>query len=798
MFQNIRFALRILTRRPLYTIVILLTLTLGIGANSAIFTLVSTAFLRPLPYKNSERLVTILLSPTGADGELKPIYPPEIFTQLEQVTDLFEDLAGYVAASNIGFDLIGGDYPERVQGAVVSARFFEVLGVKARLGRFFADNEDRPGDAMVAVISHGLWVRRWGADPAIIGQLITLNGRGYTVIGVVPPGFDFDGAAEIWVPGPLDAGRAMNTALFVTYSINVIGHLRPGLSVREAESRLKLVGEDQGLADLKIVPLQEQTHRRTRPALLLLFGAVILVLLIACTNVAVLVISRTVSRNQEFSIRLALGAGRWRIIQQLMTESFVLALLGGCLGLALSHWIVGLLNKVGPPDVARLSRSPFDWRILAVTLGATLLAALFFGVVPALHASRTDVSGGLKEGARGFGVGLQRQRFLRITMTCEIAISLVLLLAAGAMLKSLLRLISIDLGYNPNNAFTMKVALEKERYPNTEAQLAFYDRAIERIRRLPRITEAGWTTALPIGGGGFKVLFNSEAQPVTTIEESPSANCAGITGGYFQAMGIPVLQGRTFIDSDTQSSSKVVIVDEALTRRFWPTEPVLGKRVNWQGSWREVVGVVRQVRGAGMEGEVQPHIYVPYSQFDFTWPYMHLIVRTNSVPDLAAPLVRQAIWDENNDQPVTDARTMERAVSALVAPQKFNAALLSAFALVSLALAGLGVYGVIAFSVAQRTHEIGVRISFGATPSSVLRLLMAASLKLLSVGIVAGLIAAVALSRVLRTFLYEVSPTDTGITIAAVGVVACAALIAAYVPARKATRLDPITALRTE
>lgn len=806
LLQDLRYGLRQALRSPAFTLTILLTLALSIGVNSAIFSLINAVLLRPLPFQDSERLMMIW-AVSAQEHKKQPIYPPQVFLELKEQNQSFDQVAAFVAGGDIGFDLIGGEYPERVPGAVVSANFFLMLGAKAGSGRTFTPNEDAPGSDPVVVISEGLWKRRFNADLNLIGNTMLLNGRSYTVVGIMPSSFDFPSSAQLWIPDPLHADKAMNTALSVTHSINVIARLKRDTTQEQAQMNLDglAVGlqdsypESPGRLTLQLSPLQEEVLGNLRPALLLLWGAVSFVLLIACANVANLLLARTAARRQEIAIRAALGASRARLVRQLLTESLLLAMVGGGAGLLLSIWTVDALTSLGPAELANLKHIKVDGRVLAVTLIGSLVTGLLFGLIPALHASTVDLQEPLKEGAKSSTIGPGSRRIFRALVVSEVALALLLLIGAGLMLKSFFRLTQIDYGFTAKNVVTMKVSLPGWKYPGLEQQADFYRRVLDHTRTLHGIEYAGWINMLPTDQNGFHVLFQKDGQSLQLAGEGPTTNCSSVTANYFRAMGIPLLKGRFFDDQDYRNSPKVVIIDQAMARRFWPNEEPVGKRLNWQGSGREIVGIVGDIKPIGLGRKLNTQMYVPQPQFDFPWPDMFLVVRT-AIDDPAGQTsgLQNAIWAEDKDQPIHNIKTLDQLVADSVSRQRFNMILLAVFASMSLVLAAGGIYGVMAYSVTQRKHEIGIRMALGARRADVLRLIMGQGLMLIIVGTVLGLAGAFAVTRVLFTFLYNVDTTDMTIFVAGPLLIICIGLLACYVPARKATKVNPMIALRHE
>jgi predicted permease len=755
-------------------------------------------FLRPLPYPNADRIVMVGLSGAGGQRtELRPLYPPTLFSELEERADVFEDIAAYVAGSNIGFDLAGGSASDRVPGAVVSRNFFRVIGARARIGRTFAEVEEPSIADREVVISEGLWRRLFNAEEQVISTAVSLNGLSYTVIGVVGAEVDFPRNVELWVTDPLRAEEAMNTTLAVTYSVEAVGHLHPGIDGGVAESTLNSGRMDDN--SFQIVALREHLFGNTRPVLVLVWATSLFLLLITCANVAGLAISRTAARRFELAIRAGLGASRWRLMRLVMTESLLLAGAGAVLGLVLSYWLASYVIDFGSGKLGDVVKPTFDWRVLLGTVLLSLVTGILFGFVPSLAASRRNIVNALREGSRSATGSRAQRHILRLLATSEVALALLLLIGAGLMSKTFIQLTTLDFGYEIDRVLTLRVNLPSWKYPDRQQLNVFYESVSDRIKTSPGVEYSGWTTSLPVGGSEFKVLFLIEGKSVARIEESPSTYVSGVTGDYFQAMGISLTEGRYFNAMDTKDAALVAIIDRTMARRFWPDDSqVVGTRLNWQGKWREIVGVVGEVRSAGPDGQVRPQLYVPYSQFEFPWPSMYLAARAATSTRDVSVIARAAISQQDSDQPVTNVLTVRELISSAVERQSFGALLMGVFAGLSLALSALGVYGVVVYSVRQRVREIGIRVSLGASPRSVLRLIMSQGVLMVGIGLIFGLVSAILLTRLLAGFLYGVSPTDPSVFGAATIVVFVAAIAACYVPARRASRVDPMIVLKAE
>jgi putative ABC transport system permease protein len=809
LWKDLSYGARMLLKKPGFTLVAVLTLGLGIGANTAIFTVVNAVLLRALPYDHAEQIVRIGSANRQRNKSLGTLSPQDFYDIRDRNT-VFEAIAAFDGWSP---SLTGTGEPERLAAARVTTGFFNVLKVTPILGRSFLPQEEQRGNHLVALLSYGLWQRRFGANPGIVGQNITLSGLSYNVIGVLPRDFEppqFSGIGfekpELWAPFAPDlsqwsrSGRSVDTA---------IARLKPGIGIERAQAELSVIArqleqqypDTNAGEDLSIASLHEQLVGKIRAALLVFLVAVGFVLLIACANVANLLLARAAARQKEIAIRTALGAGRYRIIRQLLTESVLLAVVGGALGLLFAMWATDYLVALGSDSIPHLGRIGFDSRVFGFTTLLTLLTGVAFGLAPALQFSRPDLNETLKESGRSATGGRSRQRLRGFLVVSEIAISLLLLIGAGLLVKSFLRLQSVSPGFDPRNVVALNVFLPGAKYPEDAQQRAFFDQAQERIQMLPGVESVGMVSNLPISGGFDTVSFYIEGRPVTAREDVPDLERYTINSDYFRAMSIPLISGRPFGAEDRADSVPVTIISEATARRFWPNESPLGKRINTDiddptRPWRTIVGVVGDVRHYALDTEPTPQFYLPYSQGPVQ--YMALLVRTNNNPESQIAAVRAQIWAIDKDQPIFNVKTMESFVAESVAQRRFMMLLLGLFAGVALVLAIIGLYGVMAYTVTQRTHEIGIRMALGAQASDVLRMVIGQGMSLVVVGVGMGLLAAFALSRLISSFLYGVSATDP-LTFVGVPLLLCAvAAIASYIPARRATKVDPMVALRYE
>jgi putative ABC transport system permease protein len=815
LFQDLRYAFRILLKRPGFTAVAVLALALGIGANSAIFSVVNGVVLRPLPYKDPDRLMMVwsrrpLLQALAGSQEF-PVSAAD-FTDWRDQNQVFEQIAAFHSQP---FNITGAGEPEFLGGVRSSANLVSLLGVEAKLGRTFLAEEDQPGAGHVVIISHGLWERRFGSDPNIIGQKLTLNDEPYTVVGVMPRGFQFPRKGEMpagyqfprqadlytplaWTPNQI-SNRGRNF-------LAVIARLKPGVTIAQASADMDGIAERlkeqypqfNRNKEVFIVPLHQQVVGKVRTALLVLLGAVGFVLLIACANVANLLLARAASRQKEIAIRTALGASRSRVIRQLLTESVLLALTGGTLGLLLSMWGVDLLMAISPANLPRVDTISVDVRVFAFTLAVSLLTGIIFGLVPAIQASKPDVNEALKEGGRASSVG--HNRFRSVLVVSEVALSLVLLIGAGLMIRSFVHLLNSSPGLKPENVLTLDVGLPRTKYTGPQ-QAAFFQQVIERLKSLPGVQSAGAVYPLPLSGAEEGMGFGIEGRAALAPGEVYNAGPRWVSPDYFNVMGIPLLRGRELTERDGSDSPRVVVINEAMAARYFPDEEPIGKRVafdqvNNAPNWREIVGVVGDVKHSALDSDPKPEMYFPFTQFPSF--FMTLVVRTSGDPLNLVAAARSEVLAVKNDQPISNVHTMEELLSNSVAQRRFNMLLLSIFAGVALLLAAVGIYGVMSYSVAQRTHELGVRMALGAQTSHVLALVVKQGMTLALAGVGIGLAAAFALTRILASLLYGVSATDP-LTFSVIALMlASVALLACYLPARRATKVDPMVALRYE
>ena len=788
-----RFALRMALKSPGFTALVVLALALGIGANTAMFSVVNAVLLRPLPYKDSDRLVA-LWEKSNKMEEVSVAYPN--FLDWKEQATVIEDAAAFKRDS---FNYTPGGDPERVPGSLVSADFFKALGVNPAVGRPFTADDDRPGATPVAVISHGFWQRRLGSSPAAIGQPLNLGGRNYTVVGVMPRGFEFNGENDVFVPLGLNADKMSDRGAHP--GIYVVGRLQPGVTIEQARAAFEGVAANLGRqypetnagTHVVLVSLYEDTVGDIRPAFLILLGAVALVLLIACANVANLLLARATSRQKEIAIRAALGASRSHVVQQLLTESVMLSLAGGLLGLLFAVWGVGALMSLTPPSVPRTKDVGIDLWALGFTLVVSLVTGVIFGLAPALQSSKVDLSESLKEGGRSATAGAGARRMRNGLVVAEIAISLMLLIMAGLMIKSFFQLRSVSPGFDPQNVLTMRIALPAARYGEKPQQVQFADQLLARISPLPGVKAASLSNGLPLGAGS-ETPYAVDGQGALSLMEQPIAVEFGITPDYFKVMGIPLLKGRAFTERDNMNTPPVVIIDEALARKAFPNQDPLGKRLTAAGDApAEIVGVVGDVRHYGPEKKTREQFYYSYMQYGS--PSLYLTVRTQSDPLSMVGAVRSQVSGLDKDQPVYDVRTMEARLAQTTAKSSFNTLLLGLFAGAALILSVVGIYGVISYSVTQRTHEMGLRLALGARPRDILKLVVGQGFVLALIGVAIGVAATIIFSRVMASLLFGVVASDPVIFAAASLLLVTVAVVASYLPARRAMRIDPMIAL---
>jgi putative ABC transport system permease protein len=804
LLKDLHFAIRTLVKRPGFALISIVTLALGIGASTAIFTVVDAALLRGLPYKAPDRLYHLWeRTPQQEFGQREFSYPD--YQDYQQNT-VFEGLAAYTGGGGI---LSGQGEPELVAAPAVSANFFSVLGVEPMMGRAFLAGEDQQGGPRVTVLTYGLWQRRFGGDASIVGRALTINGASYTVVGVLPASFQFAlRPADLWLP--YQPTQSQLTRRFM-HGTNLIGRLKPGLSVEQAQSELSIIAsriaqqyqDSHAGTSAKLIPLQEQVIGTVKPILFVLLAAVGFVLLIACANVASLLLTRSLARQKEVAVRSALGASRWRVIRQLLTESLLLSLAGGAAGLVVASLGVPALVAVLP--ASQLIAMPFlkalhiDATILAFSFVLSLLTGLLFGLAPALQSTRLDLNEVLKEGGRNMSAG-SGHRLRSAMVMSEIALALVLLVGAGLMMKSLFRLLQVNVGFKTQNLLTMTVFLPGAKYTDVYQRINFNQQLNERIQSLPGVAGAGTVNILPLNAGNT-TRFNVEGDPIPPPGQEVEANIRTINDSYFKTLGIPLIAGRMFDERDKPDAPGVVIIGKSVADRLFAGRDPIGKRLSYaaiQGEPDSIVGVVGDVKITGLDEATKPVLYYPYRQS--AGPVANLVVRTNGDPNALATAVRNEIRNLEPDAALLNVRSMDQMIAETPASfmRRFPALLIGIFAGVALLLASIGIYGVVSYSVSQQTHYIGIRMALGAGRSDIIKMVLRQGLVLALAGVAIGVVAALALTRLLKGLLYGVQANDGGTFALVVTTLLVVALLACYLPARRATRVDPLVALRYE
>jgi putative ABC transport system permease protein len=809
LLKDLRFAIRSLLQHPGFTVIAVITLALGIGANTAMFSVINAVLLRPLPYHEPQRLVTI-----WEQSPERGLYQmPVSFANLRDWVDqnhTFDQISAYTFTN---LNLIGAGEPARLGGVRVSHNLFSLIGAAPQLGRTFLPEEDREGAVNVVILGHALWKNRFGSDSGIVGRSLTLNNQSYTVVGVMSSGFQFpvgfgymgkvlNDPIDLYVPlaATSDESRRGN------YSFFALGRLRPGVSIDQAraemttiESRLEQQYPDSNTGiGISLIPTQEQTVKEIRPALLVLLGAVAFLLLIACANIANLLLARAASRQKEMAIRSALGASRLRILRQLLTESLLLSVVGGIVGLLLAVWSTKAVMALAPDNIPRLNEVGFDTRIFSFALVVSLVTGIVFGLVPALHATKPDLNEGLKEGQRGSMESTFGKRTRRALVVAEVALSLMLLIGAGLLIKSFLRLQRENLGFNPENLLAVSLELPDSTYPEDRQQAAFFQEALVRLGTVPGVKSVGTTTGLPLtlslSGSDFRI----EGRPEPEAGKEMIIEKRSVSPGYFGTLGIPLLKGRDFSDRDNSDAPAAAIINAELARVYFPNEDPINKRISFDDrqSWISIVGIVGDVKQQGLDSNAKPEVYFPYLQAPA--PSMSVVVRTLSDPLSAVAAVKSQIQTIDKDLPIDDAETMQQLLAESTSGRRFNTLLLTLFATVAVMLAVVGIYGVMSYSVTQRTHEIGIRMAVGAQPRDVFRIVIGQGMLLALIGVALGLVGAFALTRLMTTMLFGVEPTDPFTFISLAVLLIGVGLAACYLPGRRATKVDPLVALRSE
>jgi putative ABC transport system permease protein len=801
---DLRYALRSVFKQPVFSAVVVLTLALGIGANTAIFTVVNAVVLRPLPFQNADRLAMIWT--TKDTNQEQPLSFAD-FNDLKNQTKSFSAVG---AASPLwNFTLTGGPEPEPLQGMYVSANMFELLRVAPERGRNFSGDEDRIGGAPVAIISHSLWERRFGADQNIVGKPITLSGVTGTVIGVMPASFQLlDPAAEVWVPLSQNqfASSARNVRL-----LSAVARLADDLKPAAANSELSTIAaswaaqypDSNGGVGMRVVPLHQQVTGKFRPALLLLLGAVSLVLLIACANIINLMLVRSAARQKEIAVRAALGAARRRLLRQLLTESITLSLIGGAAGVLLGSWGVQALLALNPIPLPPYNQIRLDFTVLGFTLAASVITGILFGIAPAWQALKFDLHTALKEGGRASIADSGQRRLSSLLVIAETAMAMVLLIGAGLLLKSFAHLLDVKPGFVTENVLTMQVGLPNASYREPQKRAAFLQQLERSLSGAPEVASVGFVTRLPLMSAlnNVTTFLAIEGREVP-VAERPEIDFRRASTGYFQTMGIPLLKGRLVTEQDITNNTGAVVINDAMAKRFWPGEDPVGKRISTatssgqQTQWQTIVGIVGSVRHLGLDVEPRPELYYYTNSNPPFGPVV--VIRTTGDPQRVISLARAKVRELDRDVPISNVNTMEQLVAQSVAQRRFGMFLVGIFAALALVLAVVGIYGVVSYSVAQRTNEIGVRMALGASTTDVLKLVLKQGMTLALIGVGVGLAGAFAVTRLMIALLFDVKPTDVA-TFATVSVgLILVALLACYVPARRAMKVDPLVALRYE
>ena len=797
LFRDIRYGFRGLLKRPGFTVIALVALALGIGANTAIFSLVNAVVLRPLPYPAPDQLVWCWGNFPG--GNRASVSPPD-YLDFRSQNKSFEQLAATMSMA-MPATITGGGEPERLMASVVTGNYFQALSVAPTLGRGFSIDNEKPGSDQVAIISHELWQRRFGGNPGIVNQRIVLDNKSFEVIGVMPKGVLFPQTADLWVPLNFEASPDMK--IRKAHFLRPIGRLKPGVTVAQAQADTDAIAaqleqqfpQSNTGWNLRLEPLRERLIGSSRSSLFILFGAVGFVLLIACANVANLLLVRANARQKEIALRTALGASRMRIVRQLITESLLLAIVGGALGALLAAWGIDLLVTLSGNLIPTTANVTVDATVLAFTFATSLLTGLLFGVFPAFRTVNVNLSDTLKEGGRS-SEGTLKNRTRSLLVVFESALAVVLLVGAGLLVRSLIALENTNPGFEADNVLTMRVDLSRGKYDTPEKSAAFFQDLEQRLNALPGVETVGMINGLPLSGTRNDTQFVVEGRPAVKPGEEFNADFRSVNHNYFQALQIPLLRGRNFTEQDVRDSAKVIVVSEQLVNTVFPNEEALGKRLQMviDDDQYEIVGIVGGIRDRAVEFQPYQTIYIPSR----SWGWFNVALRMQGDPMSLVPAIRKEVQAIDPEQPIATLRTMEDWVSRATATPRYRTALLGLFAGLAMILAATGIYGVMSYSVAQRTHEIGVRMALGARHRDVLRLVVSQGMLLVVVGLGIGLVAAFGLTRLMASLLFGVTAKDPLTFAAVAGLLAVVAFIACYIPARRATKVDPLTALRYE
>lgn len=814
LLQDIRYGFRRLLKQPLITLFAIISLGLGIGANTSIFSVVNAVLLRPLPYHDSDRLVVVWETNSQQIAAFMNIQNRNLvsagnYLDWTRQSTLFDGMA---AVRFLNFNLTGGDRPERVPGAVVTQSFFPVLGVKPSLGRTFLPEDAQPDRGRVVVLSDGLWKRRHGADPNVIGQTLNLNNETFSVVGVMPPEFEYPEDAELWVlsrlaaPEPPGAANANLLTNRTNGYLFVPGRLKQGVTTQQAQAEMTNIAanlqrqypDTNATIDARVISMQEEIVGDIKPALQILLMVVGVVLLIACANIANLLLARASSVSKEIALRIALGANRLRIIRQLLTESTLLAAAGCVLGLLIGYYGIKLLIALSPADIPRVKEINLDLYVLGFTVLISLFTGVISGLAPALRISKPNLNQTLQEGGRGPDPGGMGRLIRSAIVVVEVATTLVLLTGAGLLIKSFINLQRVDPGFNPQNILTMRLSLPSYKYSGEDPVRNFTTELLQRVKHLPGVDSASITTALPLSTVEAASSFTVEGQPLPPDGSLPVASYRVVSPEYFQVLSVPLLKGRVFTDQDSKDVQSVIVINQSMARNVFGNGDAIGRRLFVGGSENasEIIGIVGDVRHGSLDQEPNPEMYVSYLQTPR--PGYTLAVRTNLEPTSMVGAVRNEIWSIDKDQPIASVKTMNEMRSESLASLRFNTIALSIFAGIGMVLAAVGIYGVMAYSVGQRTHEIGIRMALGAQPRSVLRMVLGQGMILVLIGVAIGLVVSYLVTRIMASLLYGVTATDP-VTFASVALaLALVALFANYIPARRATKVDPLVALHEE
>ncbi len=801
--SDLRFAVRGLVRSRAFTAAALLTLAIGIGANAAIFSVLDALMLKPLPYPDPDRLV-VIWEKNIPRQRMDNVVSPGNYIHWSEQARVFERMAGVGQASFFRMSIAGGNGdPEELPAQAVTADFFPILGVQPAHGRWFLPEDDKP-NMRVAILSHALWTRRFGTDPAVVGKAVTLNGNAFTVVGIMPPEFFFiEREAALWVTIGLRAEARTPRGRWML----VTARMKPGVTVQQAQAEMDTIGarltaqfpEFNTGWGVNVVPLHRQVVGRVRPAVLTLVAAVGAVLLIACANVANLLLARGASRRRELAVRAALGAGRGRLVRQLMAESAALAVVGALAGLLMAWWGIASFRIAAEAgfSLPRAHEIALNARVVLFTVGLSLVTALLFGLAPAFATAGPDLQNSLKDGARADDARGGRMRSLLVVS--EIAIALVLLAGAGLLIRSFARLVSVDPGFRAEQVLSAKISIPTVRYDNTGKVIRFFDDLVKRVEAMPGVRSAGGVSFLPLAGPAAATAFVIEGREKPPPGSEPVCEVRVATGHYFAAMGIPHVAGRLFDERDSREKTRTVIINQTMARQYWPNESPLGRRINvyWNDQgWDEIVGVVGDIRHATLETESRPMIYYPPGRFSYPW--IALVLRAAGDPAALGPALVKEVQAMDPALPVANLQPMDAVVSRSVAERRMVMAILAGFAVVAALLAAIGIYGVMAYSVAQRTREIGVRMALGARPGDIMRLVLGRAVALTAIGAAIGAAGAIALTRFMTTLLFDTQPTEPTVFAIVVGGIATVAVAASLLPGRAAARVDPLVALRTE